>query len=69
MNKIEKELRFLKFYSAVLTLLCVVLFGWLFKLVNSKKFDEIDVERINVTENDGTLRMVISNKTRQHPLQ
>lgn len=29
-----------------------------------QKFDEIDVERINLRENDGTLRMVISNTTR-----
>ena len=28
------------------------------------KFDEIDVQRINVLEPDGTLRMVISNHAR-----
>jgi hypothetical protein len=28
------------------------------------RFDEIDVHRINVVEADGTLRMVLSNKTR-----
>lgn len=31
------------------------------------KFDEIDVKRINVKDDDGKLRMVISNKDRQHP--
>lgn len=31
------------------------------------KFDEIDVERINVVEKNGRLRMVISNRERQHP--
>lgn len=30
-------------------------------------FDEITVKRINLMEDDGTLRMVLSNKTRQHP--
>ena len=30
-------------------------------------FTEIDVERINVVEPDGALRMVISNEARQHP--
>ena len=31
------------------------------------RFEEIDVERINVVEADGKLRMVISNRERQHP--
>ena len=31
------------------------------------KFEEIDVERINIVEKDGQLKMVISNKARQHP--
>jgi len=31
------------------------------------KFEEIDVERINIVEKDGSLRMVISNRARQHP--
>ncbi len=30
-------------------------------------FEEIDVERINIVEADGRLRMVISNEARQHP--
>lgn len=32
----------------------------------NQKFDEIEVERINVREKDGTLKLVISNKARQH---
>jgi len=32
-----------------------------------QKFAEIDVERINIVEQDGTLRMAISNQARQHP--
>jgi hypothetical protein len=32
-----------------------------------QKFAEIDVERINIVEKDGKLRMVISNEARQHP--
>lgn len=66
-NKVEKELRLLKIYAVVMTLTCAVLFGSLFKVVKNKKFDEIDVERINVVEKDGKLRMVISNQARQHP--
>lgn len=67
MNSLEKEVRFLKLYSFLLTIVCVGLFGWLFRSVNSKKFDEIDVERINIVESDGKLRMVLSSKVRQHP--
>jgi hypothetical protein len=33
-----------------------------------KQFDEINVHRVNVTEPDGTLRMVISNKDRLPPV-
>lgn len=64
-NKIEKELRFLKIYSLFLTLICCSLFAYIF--FGKKTFSEIDVERINVVEKDGKLRMVISNKERQHP--
>lgn len=67
MNKIEQELRFLKIYAVILTLACAVLFGWLFKMKSVSKFTEIDVERINIIEKDGKLRMVISNQLRQHP--
>lgn len=67
MNKIEKDLRFLKIYAGALTVICAVLFGLIFKASSLKKFDEIDVERINIVEADGKLKMVISNKMRQHP--
>lgn len=32
-----------------------------------QRFDEITVQRINVVDADGTLRLVISNKDRMHP--
>lgn len=67
MNKIEKELRFLKIYAVVLTLVCALLFALIFKTTNIKRFGEIDVERINIVEADGKLRMVLSNKLLQHP--
>ena len=34
---------------------------------SQQNFDEITVERINIVEPDGKLKMVISNQTRQHP--
>jgi hypothetical protein len=43
----------------------VLLMG--FTSQNKQKFAEIDVERINVVEKNGKLKMVISNKERQHP--
>lgn len=67
MNKVERELRILKLYAVLMTLICAVLFGLIFKSIHARKFEEIDVERINVVESDGKLRMVISNQMRQHP--
>jgi hypothetical protein len=67
-TKLEKEVRFLKIYAAVATLVCAVFFLSAFVMQSKKqKFEEIDVERINIVEKDGKLRMVISNEERQHP--
>lgn len=67
-TKLEKEVRFLKIYAVIATLFCTVFLFSAFALHNQKqKFTEIDVERINVLDKDGKLRMVISNKDRQHP--
>jgi hypothetical protein len=62
-TKIERELRVLKFYAIVSSLLIIALF--VMGAANERKkekLDEIDVQRINVIEPDGTLRMVISNQ-------
>lgn len=67
MNKIERDLRFLKIYAGVLTLVCILLLGLMLKIRGAKTFAEIDVGRINIVESDGKLRMVISNKMLQHP--
>lgn len=67
-TKLEKEVRFLKIYAAVTTLFCAVFFLTAFANQNERrKFEEIDVERINIVEKDGKLKMVISNAQRQHP--
>src|SRR5712692_11552881 len=67
-TKLEKEVRFLKVYAIVATVICVVFISSAFTLQSRKqKFEEIDVERINIVEKDGKLRMVISNEARQHP--
>jgi len=55
---------FLAFYSGIATaLLAVLLLTGLQQRESNTKFNSIDVQRINVVEPDGTLRMVISNKT------
>jgi hypothetical protein len=52
-------------YSGVLTaVFAVTLLGGLLIHRQKAKFDEIDVQRINVREPDGTLRMMISDKAR-----
>ncbi len=67
-EKLENEVRFLKIYAVIATLCFMVLFLSVFAGQNPKrKFEEIDVERINIVEKDGKLRMVISNQERQHP--
>ena len=68
MSKLEKEVRFLKIYAVVATLLFGVLAFSAFQQAAQKmKFSELDVERINIVEKDGKLKMVISNSERQHP--
>jgi hypothetical protein len=55
--------KFLAIYSGVLTtaFAVVVLTGATQTASRQTKFDEIDVQRINLVEPDGTLRMVISD--------
>jgi hypothetical protein len=63
--KMLKELRFLKIYAVVsfMLLMGMIIVGA--KLVTKKvAFDEIDVQRINIVEPNGSLRMVISDQTR-----
>lgn len=68
MGKLERDVRLLKVYSACMSALCLVLLlSGFARRAERESFTEIDVERINVVEADGTLRMVISNQDRQHP--
>ena len=68
MNKLERDIRILKAYAIGSTLLFGVLTISAFaKSQTKQKFEEIDVERINIVEKDGKLKMVISNSARQHP--
>ena len=67
-TKLEKEVRCLRIYAVVATLFCAIFLLSGFVMQSKKqKFKEIDVERINIMEKDGKLKMVISNAQRQHP--
>jgi hypothetical protein len=56
--------RFLVVYSGALTLALGVIVLSGFRSEKKASFDELTVQRINVVEPDGTLRLVISDKTR-----
>jgi hypothetical protein len=67
-TKLEKEVRILKLYAIGSTIVFTALIMVGFNTIhNNQKFEEIDVERINIVESNGDLKMVISNKERQHP--
>ena len=58
------DLRFLKGYAFGATSLVIVLAIVAFRPPGHARFDEIDVQRINVVEPNGTLRMTISDHAR-----
>jgi hypothetical protein len=64
-TKLQREFRFLKIYALVSS---VLLMGLIFvgaqRATKKVKFDEIDVERINIVEKNGKLRLVIANLDR-----
>lgn len=66
-RSIRRQLRWLQVYLAVTSLIMIVLAVSAFRQAKPPNLGEITVERINVVDHDGTLRMVISNKDRMHP--
>jgi hypothetical protein len=62
-SQLRRELRFLKAYAVISSLLFAVLIFCAAESSHKTKFDEIDVERINIVEN-GKLRLAISNNQR-----
>jgi hypothetical protein len=64
-SSIRREIRFLKLYAVVSTLLFTVLILSAFGAVRKQqRLTVLDVERINIIEADGSLRMVLSNRAR-----
>ena len=65
-DKTKTDVRFLKFYSGFLSLALITTILYLIPFSKNKSFEEIDVERINIVEGNGDLKLVISNSERQH---
>lgn len=69
-TKLRRDVRFLKLYALATTVAIAATITTGFVSQGGKRrFEEIDVGRINIVEDDGKLRMVISNRERQHPGQ
>jgi hypothetical protein len=66
---LRRELKLLRLYAVVNSLVVVVAATAAFRQAAPQKFDEITVQRMNVVDAGGTPRLVISNKDRMHPGQ
>src|SRR5262245_6238639 len=65
MDTRDRDIRFLKRYAVGTTTVILVMAITAFvQQPQKQKFTEIDVERINIVEPDGNLRMVIANRPR-----
>jgi hypothetical protein len=67
-RRLRRDLFLLKAYAALSSLAFVFLATVAMRQASApQKFDEITVQRMNVVDANGTLRLVISNKDRMHP--
>jgi len=66
MENLAKQVKILKIYAIVLTVIVLAFIVYSLTL-NSGHYKELTAERINIVEKTGKLRMVISNKESQHP--
>lgn len=57
----NKELAFLRTYALATAAGVLIVISSAFKKSGNERFSEIDVERINIIEKDGTVKMVITN--------
>jgi len=69
MTNNRKELTFLRAYALFTVIGIFAFVTFAFKSNQNKKFKTIDVERINIVEKNGDLKLVISNSEMQHPGQ
>ena len=67
-RSLRRQLRLLRAYALITSLSLAGLCAAAFRQAGTRQiFGEITVERINVVDANGTLRLVISNKDRMHP--
>lgn len=66
---VRRQLHWLRVHAALNTVILALLGGAAFRQAGPQKFEEITVQRMNVVDANGTLRLVISNKDRMHPGQ
>ena len=66
-RRLRREIRVLRYWAFATTMLLLVSSVAVFSQTarGGTRFDEITVERINVVERDGSVRLVIANGTRQ----
>lgn len=57
----NKELIFLRVFAVATVVGIIFITSTAFKKPSNQRFSEIDVERINIVEKDGTVKMVITN--------
>lgn len=63
-KKMNRELVFLRTFAIAAVVVITFIASTAFKKSSNQKFSEIDVERINIIEKDGTVKMVITNVER-----
>lgn len=67
-RSLRRQLRLLRAYAFITSLVLIGLSVMAFRQVGTpQRFGEITVERLNVVDANGTLRLVISNRNRMHP--
>jgi hypothetical protein len=66
-RSLRRQLRFLRLYAIVNSIVLVALATAAFRQAAPQKFDRLTAQRIDIVDADGTLRMVIANKDRMHP--
>ncbi len=64
LNEIRKQVSFLKWMLGILTVVLAIIILAIFIKPDITHFKEISAERINIVEDNGKLRLVISNKSR-----
>jgi hypothetical protein len=67
-QQLIRQIKALQIYAAVLTIAVLLLAIMFLRLAyGTPHFKQIDAGRINIVEDDGQLRMVMSNQKLQHP--